>query len=169
MKYYTGIGSRETPEDIGSLMSQLAHKLEQQGWTLRSGGAQGADTFFEQGIINRDIYIPWKSFSNNSEHTVVTDQHIIEQAEEIASTIHPAWDRCSRGAKALHTRNIYQVLGSDLNNPSKFLVCWAPLQGDSIKGGTRTAWELAKKYNIPCFNLIIDEHRERIENFIKHT
>lgn len=49
MKYYTGIGSRETPEDIQSWMKAFAIRMQKHGYTLRSGGAGGADSAFEHG------------------------------------------------------------------------------------------------------------------------
>ena len=39
MKVYTGIGSRETPEEILEFMKEIASKLEELGWICRSGGA----------------------------------------------------------------------------------------------------------------------------------
>jgi hypothetical protein len=48
-KFYTGVGSRKTPPHILKVMRQLATKLNSDGWVLRSGGADGADTAFEQG------------------------------------------------------------------------------------------------------------------------
>jgi len=39
---YSGIGSRETPDDILELMKAVAYKLAGRGYTLRSGGADGA-------------------------------------------------------------------------------------------------------------------------------
>jgi predicted Rossmann fold nucleotide-binding protein DprA/Smf involved in DNA uptake len=51
-KYYAGIGSRETPKDICDIMTQLAIKLANNGWVLRSGGAKGADrSRFEKEIF----------------------------------------------------------------------------------------------------------------------
>lgn len=50
MKAYTGVGSRSTPQDIMKMMSALASKLEVEGWVLRSGAADGADTGFENGV-----------------------------------------------------------------------------------------------------------------------
>jgi predicted Rossmann fold nucleotide-binding protein DprA/Smf involved in DNA uptake len=48
--YYAGIGARSTPPQILSVMTRLASKLEGMGYTLRSGGAAGADTAFERGV-----------------------------------------------------------------------------------------------------------------------
>ena len=48
-KFYTGIGSRQTPKDILNLIEDVAFKLASKGYILRSGAAKGADTAFEDG------------------------------------------------------------------------------------------------------------------------
>ncbi len=53
-KYYAGIGSRKTPPEMMSLMTDLAARLEEQGWILRSGGAIGADSAFQLGVKDPD-------------------------------------------------------------------------------------------------------------------
>lgn len=147
MKYYTGIGSRKTPEHILKLMTEYAKKLDTLGYILRSGGADGADTAFSNGSTNKQIFLPWKNFNNiESEYTSASDK-----AFEIASKIHPAWSRCSQGAKKLHARNIHQVLGDDLTKPSEFVICYTK-DGKDI-GGTRTAIVLAKHMGIKVYNL----------------
>jgi hypothetical protein len=52
MNFYCGIGSRKTPENILIKMSKYASILERMGFTLRSGGALGADRAFERGVVN---------------------------------------------------------------------------------------------------------------------
>jgi len=149
--FYTGIGSRETPREVMITMYHFAIKLAEQGFRLRSGGADGANTAFECGAIKglgaMEIYLPWVGFNGrSSQFTRPSDA-----AYDIASEIHPAWFKCSRGAKALHARNCHQILGMDLNSPSSFVVCWTP--GGKLVGGTRTALVLASLNNIPVFNL----------------
>ena len=165
MKFYTGIGSRETPANVMEAMTQLAITLESKGYILRSGGADGADTAFEQGAVNKEIYLAWKGFNGNNSplHTVCVE------ALQMASTIHPAWDKCSQGAKKLHARNCYQVLGLDLNTPVDFVVCYT--SNGLIKGGTATAINLAKSKGIPVFNFGfgIEKTLEEINSFIGNT
>lgn len=111
----------------------------------------------------------------------VTDKELIAKAEEIVSEIHPFWKAekealakgeelehvMSKGAKALHTRNVFQVLGRDLETPSEFLVCYAPVDRYGIpKGGTRTAYQLAMQNGIPCFNFA-NQSKEEIYEAIK--
>lgn len=188
-RFYTGVGSRETPHEDMQLMRHLAAKLAFRGWTLRSGGADGADTAFQDGwwdacllqdacgpLPKAEIYVPWDGFNGHDMSNYNGCNYILsrmpsalqQQAEQTASSIHPAWGRLSRGARGLHTRNVFQVLGQTLDNPSKFLVCWAPTDKNGVpKGGTRTAWVLAQREGVECFNLYNDADRQRIEQWLE--
>jgi len=48
MKFYTGIGSRKTPIDIKTLIINITKTLANNSYILRSGGADGANLFFEE-------------------------------------------------------------------------------------------------------------------------
>ena len=148
-KYYSGVGSRETPEFVCALMSEVAEYLEQKGYILRSGGAKGADQAFEDGVgydINKEIWLPWHKFEGNLSPLLPSPK-----AFEIASKIHPVWPRLSKGAQALHARNCHQVLGKDLKTKSEFLICWTST--GKPNGGTATAIKLALNNSIPVLNL----------------
>lgn len=158
--YYTGVGSRSTPVSSLEFMEDLAEKIVKllNGHAvLRSGGADGADAAFERGASRgggeMQIFLPWKGFKTK-EYPYGHPSSLYgssEDAFKIASEIHPTWDRCSEGARKLHARNVFQVLGPDLNTPSRVLVCWT--EGGQDIGGTRTAIVLARSYDIPIFNL----------------
>jgi len=157
---YTGVGSRTTPADVLSLMEKIASRLATHTlYTLRSGGADGADAAFARGAgAQAEIYLPWRSFAPGqhprAELLVTGDD---PDARVIAASYHPAWDRCSRGARALHTRNVHQVLGRDLAQPSQFLICWTP--GGHDLGGTATAIKIARANGVIVYNLALDIHR----------
>ncbi len=180
-KCYTGIGSRETPEHILKLMAKIARKLHQDGYKLRSGAAGGADSAFQAGLSHlsedhhrnaaMEIYIPWEGFSGYTSEMpgiYCVKGNAKVRAERIAKGLHPAWDRCSRGAKALHTRNVFQVLGADLETPSQFVICYAqPLgYGGFVKGGTATAVRLALENGCRVFNLYDLTDRDRMETYV---
>lgn len=155
MKFYTGVGSRKAPLNILGLMTKIAIFLNKQGWVLRSGGADGSDLAFEKGAGNlKEIY-----YANDAN----------KAAMEIAGLYHPAWHQCGEYARKLHGRNAFQVLGSNLDTPSRFLVCWTPdgcrsHQQRTIKtGGTGTAISIASNHNVKVFNLANNVDRERIE------
>jgi hypothetical protein len=176
MKYYTGVGSRQIPVEAYDLLHSAAATLCRQGWILRSGHAEGSDTAFELGcdsvyMGSKEIFIPWEGFgwtSGQGMQIPLSSLANAKEAEYIASKIHPAWNKCSRGAKALHTRNVYQVLGVDLATPSKFLLCYARSGWDHVpEGGTRTAWVLAKEYGIECFNIELVKDAIRVREFLE--
>lgn len=153
---YAGIGSRETPDFILRDMKLLAQHLSGD-WTLRSGGANGADTAFEEGAIagdgRKEIFLPWPGFNgrpSTPDYITVPPSRL---AEELAAYFHPAWDRCSSTAQKFHRRNSYQVLGQDLVSPVAFVVCWT--KGGRRKGGTGQALRIAEHFDIPIFDLAI--------------
>lgn len=149
-KYYTGVGSRTTPRNILDLMINIARKLAIMKYVLRSGGAAGADTAFEQGA---------GGLSN-----IFTANMATQEAMAIAAKYHPAWDRCSVFARKLHGRNSFQVLGPNLCEPSNALICWTPdgcishAERTINTGGTGTAISIANAYNVPIFNLQRADH-----------
>lgn len=154
---YTGIGSRQTPIDVMHTMRNIAHELSANLWTLRSGGAQGADSAFEDGCIaangNKEIYLPWNGFQDKyyDSHKGYIGGNKHAEAMLLAEKFIPHWHACSDGARKLHSRNTYQVLGANLDAPTDLLVCWTP---DALtKGGTATAIKIALHYKIPVVNL----------------
>lgn len=164
MKEYAGIGSRTTPLIFQDLFRKVAEYLEKEGWTLRSGGADGADLAFESGVVsNKVILIPWKGF-NECWHGIVPPYN-----EELANRFHPRFYSLSQGAKKLMSRNSYQILGDDLKTPVSFVLCWT--ENGEGKGGTGQALRIARTYKIPIFDAgkypYIEEARIAIWSFLK--
>jgi hypothetical protein len=178
-KYYAGIGSRSTPAPILTLMTALALKLGlEHGWTLRSGGAAGADTAFSRGAdtakikgskaLDKEIYRPKQERASYRKEINSYDPLVWDAATEIARESHPAWDRCSAFAKLLHTRNVFQVLGKDLAIRSKVVICWTPDGVEKAEdttiasGGTGTAIRIAGRYGVEVINLANPKSHKRM-------
>lgn len=116
-------------------MERIATRLRDMGYTLRSGGARGADSAFERGAGGmKEVFR--------------------------ASDATPAWHRCSEYARKLHARNGFQILGRDLFSPSQFVVCWTKDGGPT--GGTGQAIRLATAYQVPVFNLFHADAERRL-------
>ena len=173
--FYAGIGSRQTPVSTLDSMFDTARKLAKLGWTLRTGGATGADSAFLEGCKaaggSYELWLPWKGFNSYTLGHFTDDCH-----DEVASHIHPLWSRGLRqGAKRLHSRNMGQILGADFNvqeivsvikgdksdtepgERSSFVLCWTPDgsigETSSPKtGGTGTALRLAHLLGVPVVN-----------------
>lgn len=156
-RYYAGIGSRETPRALLREFFRIGQSLAQRDLVLRSGGADGADSAFEGGCDSvqgpKQIFIPWDGFQGR--HEVRTQGRRVyvgvgPKALDLAGGIHPAWKSCSRGARALHACNGYQVLGPKLDAPVKFIVCWTP--NGSGSGGTGQALRIAAAHGVEIFD-----------------
>lgn len=128
MKFYTGIGARKTPIDILALMSSISRKLEIEGWTLRSGGAFGADSSFADGVKEKaEIWLPRSNFvkNPNPKHTYKVVKTDDVEAYESVTKYHPNPKALGAFSFQLMARNYRQLVG--LNNPnSKFVICWTP-------------------------------------------
>lgn len=90
------------------------------------------------------------------------------EARALAQRLHPAWHRLSASVQRLMARNVNQILGPELDDPVRFVLCWAPgsrMRGSvvvDVVGGTG----LAASRGIPVYNRHEAEHRQRIEHWI---
>ena len=155
MKYYAGIGSRRTPTEARSLIRELALELSSQGYTLRSGGAEGADTFFEEAAGRKDIFLPWKGFNNRPCRSTGTRSEYIQgptdDAVALATRVIDNYNDRNQAVRMLLARNMHQVMGEDLKTPVEFVICWTP--DGKVVGGTGHAIKLARLKGVPVYNL----------------
>lgn len=153
-RYFTGVGHRDVKHFFVTLASYISEVAVKKGYKLRTGDAIGMDHGFRSGTKahQRDVYsakkLPWAIHGPSCNNW--------DDALAIAGSIHPNWGVCTPYVKALHARNVFQVLGEDINTPSDFLVCYArPVDEERtmVKGGTNTTYQIARDWNIPIFNL----------------
>jgi len=147
MRLYAGIGSRSTPAEELPILTKIAAFLEEAGYILRSGGAEGADKAFEAGI------------SRPSQKEIFRIKDCTPEAEKIARKVHPMWSACNEHARKLHGRNAQIILGKNLDTPVEFVLAWT--WDGKERGGTRTGLVLAQNRGIPTFNLADPEERAK--------
>jgi len=183
--YYTGIGARLTPGKLDlmyddnplSWLRKYGYFLaEWKVFTLRSGGADGADTAFEVGCDygggEKEIYLPWKDFNGSDSELF----YIPPEAFEIAGDIYgPTWSYQKPATKKFMARNMMQVMGIGLDEPSAFVLCWTPdgctTKKDRIKatGGTGQAIAYADEMGIPVFNFQRKGEEDRFTDFLRNN
>lgn len=171
---YAGIGSRETPVEVQQRMARMAMVLGKLGWTLRSGHAPGADQAFEYGAKQvqgkMEIYLPWDGFEgarvdNKSYFSGFISTDLEVKAIRIAADNHPNWSACSDGARKMHTRNVQQIGGRELNVAVDLVICWT--KNGSGAGGTGQAIRIAQREKIPVFDLF--KHTDMdVQNYINN-
>lgn len=182
-KILTGIGSRETPDDVLDLMHRIAYMKAKEGFLLRSGGADGADTAFEVGFKTfcaensipfeerMCIYLPWVGFNERSGKECVSLTSLTVSEKNFLMTcaqkVHPAFSRLSTGAMLLHTRNILQIRGHEKTGLrcSDEIVYWTPGKIEPT-GGTRTAVKFAEYLGLKTQNLNDSIVRKKYEMYV---
>lgn len=177
IKTITIIGSRETPKDILDFMRNIAKYCAAKGIIVRSGKAGGADAAAIYGCMDAllagklnaipEMYIPWKGFGHESMTTKWDSvQGSNEKAELMAKAIHPAWERCSDGVKKLHTRNVCQILGKNLDDPTDLVLYWCKENQGEPTGGTATAVNLGKHHGCNRVNMLHDTWKDILRPYL---
>lgn len=163
-KIVTFVGSRNTPAKIIKKYSIVTEVLAEEGVILRSGNAHGFDQVLYNILVeNREIYLPHSRFGRPLEnstnvYTPRFDFANYKQAEEIVRELHPNKNLKPTQMRYL-ARDVYQVLGKDLNTPSDVVFCWTEDGAYTLEqlttdtGGTAMAIRVAIHYGIPVVNL----------------
>lgn len=158
-KFYAGIGSRETPEHIQAIMTEIATLLERRRYVLRSGGAIGADLAFEKGVSNTSAKEIFKNdfyFINGKKEYYSKED--LSFADQMVKKYHPSKGKMKLDHYKLHARNTFQIFGCGrLTSNSEFIICYTP-DGAEAKttedtGGSGQAIRIANAYDIPVYNL----------------
>ena len=156
MPFYAGIGARDSPPEILSLMREIAHLAALAGWTLRSGGAPGADQAFASASPGAQTYLPWPRYERETlRRLLVAPLRIMPEptaeAIERVARYHPAAEHLSQGVRKLAARNEHILLGPRLDDPVAAVICWT--KGGAERGGTGGALRIASAFEIPVLNL----------------
>ncbi len=144
------------------------------GFTLRSGAAHGADTAFEEGCDKvwgrKEIYLPWEDFNDHESNLFTPTPEAFELAEEYYGD---RWLYLKPYTRKFMARNMHQVSGITLDEPSKFIVCYTPDGCTDMEhrrkktGGTGQAIAYADTLNIPVFNIQNVDAEANLFNFLK--
>ncbi len=183
MRYVLTVGSRDTPDDVLTLMVYLGWYFTQLGVGISSGDAEGADRAFWYGStqaenyydgINR-IYLAkegsrGRHTSEGKDFLNAQNYETYEEAKLLALKARGSFNGLNEWGIGMHVRNIFQVLGHSLKHPARCMFYYGIPTGktEKVKGGTNTALQLAKQSNIlPRINLYYPENVTRACNVVK--
>lgn len=158
---YAGIGSRETPAEVLTQMTEAAKYLESLGYTLNTGKTfgdkeEGADQAFSKGTIIKNLFGP---------------EQAGDKEMKIAQELHPNWQALTAkglGGAKLMARNTNQVFGKNLDTPVDFVLFYAQETSNPLrpKGGTGQAVEMARRKGIPTINMADADWRQQLETVL---
>ena len=168
---YAGIGSRETPQEVLDKMTEVAKYLEELGYTLRSGGAIGADKAFEKGVTSKKEVFLGSVKTGEREKKIAREIHPNPQALDNAKA-KTTGKSISDFMWNLMGRNTNQIFGANLDTPVDFVLAWTQdgltdYRKRSLQsGGTGQAIDMASRKGIPVINMANDNWRDELKNVI---
>ena len=167
---YAGIGSRETPQEVLDKMTEVAKYLEGLGYTLRSGGAVGADKAFEKGVTSKKEVFLGTDKTGEREKKIAREIHPNPQALDNAKS--KTGQPIANFMWNLMGRNTNQIFGAKLDTPVDFVLAWTQdgltdYRERSLKsGGTGQAIDMASRKGIPVINMANDNWRDELKKVI---
>lgn len=150
------IGTRRPTDGQRAACAEAGRQLAQAGAVVVSGGALGADQVFAQAARAAGgrvvCVVPWASYERDARppgaEVIVFDPDRHAHWLELAAAHHPAWGRCSQGARRLHARNSGILIGE--HDTDRVIGVIAAPAADR-RGGTEQGIRLAKSLEIPVF------------------
>lgn len=175
---YAGIGSRETPQDVLDVMTKAATYLESLGYTLRSGGAEGADTAFEKGVKSKKQIFKGFDKTGDTEKKIAHEIHpnlqgAMEGSKKRAIAKGKDGERSAKAVENLMARNTNQIFGEKLDTPVDFVLAYDPSGWTGkgprpVKGGTLQAIDMAARKGIPVINMADPNWRAQLKEVLKN-
>lgn len=185
VKYWAGVGSRETPLEILHLMVRLGRTLTDLGFPLSSGDAVGADRAFYRGAslspryaeVGSRIYLHKNGYQcrwrDPKQGFLVASDYpdTYPRAVQMASQARGGFYGLGPGGIALQTRNVFQIHGHTLQDTIGALYYYGVPVGkpenEKVRGGTNTAVRLGVMANVPQrHNLYFEATRQRAVAFL---
>lgn len=171
---FAGIGTREgLTDEQKRLIKRRSIDLANLGYSLRTGGATGADQQFlrdysskiedlltgvdlTKAIEEIEVYTPWNGFNGYNSDALCTVWNLdscgatnTARLIKIASEIHPNWTNLKGGAKKLMARTVWMLMGWNLRSYVDLVVAAPRLYNDKPTGGTLFTIRAAEKLGIP--------------------
>ncbi len=161
------VGSRNITCTDEHRISVVGMKLADLGFTGRSGNALGTDREWDQHMFVQHI-LPWNGYNDNYhgendfQYLALEEcpHQLFAEAVAIMEDHHPYGATLKKGAHRMHTRNVFQPLGTALH-PDTYADLTIYVADETpagkVSGGTSSAVEISRSYKIPTFNLRKDE------------
>lgn len=165
-KIFAIIGTREPDENQAECAKHLAFAFAVLGrHTVRTGAADGIDQRAMEGTngTNLQVFLPWSSYNRDiipaTARVVVYNPGLHQIWADSVRTHHPAWNRLSRSAFALHARN-YGIICGESEDRVSAVIAFPDANGG---GGTGQGLRIARALKIP----VIEGRRGKIDDYAR--
>lgn len=139
MRLYAGIGNVDIPDDYRRQLVKMGWLMASKGFVLRSGGAAGSDSAFEEGC---DQF-------GGAKEIFTANSFLPHWTVDLVHRYHPHASRMRPYVFKLMQRNCLIILGENETTPVETVLCYNAKKD----GGTTFSCNLAEDYNIPICNI----------------
>jgi len=156
---YTGIGELNASVRTVIELREIGLLLARKDWVLRSGHETTCDIAFEEGSDEgegkSEIYTADMSYRGDDKSTF----HSSGLVREIAARYVTSWKKLSPTSKRYYVRNVHEILGFTLKEPSRMIICWTD-KGEMTRR-TAIAMKMSRDYHIELINLGLDRATDK--------
>jgi len=167
VRYFAGIGARRAPKEVLVDIFYYSQRLRKLGYVLRSGGADGCDTYFENGYLGFDDQKEIFKAKDVKPWAIEKVKNYLPEDYLPRGLVE--FDNWGNHVKNLLGRNMQQLFGNDGGKPIDFIVCWTKSLNypRSEVGGTGYALRCALDHKIPIYNLVDPKQRDLLEGLLE--
>jgi len=175
-KYFTIVfhkGDDAIPPEIEKKFVDISKILMAKGFMLRYNGDQ--EPFINQvldiDLARVEMYLPWKSFNTSITPKMKRPN---EKAYHVAAYYHKAFKKLPNPVRAILARDVHVILGENVDNPIKLMLCYSPDGAETIKqidykktGNISFSISICDVLGIPVFNLKNEDAVSRLVELVK--
>jgi hypothetical protein len=167
-KPYACTANEDAPPEIKNKFIEIVKMLENNGYTLRTGGMEGVEEIVENSVTKKEVHLPWREFAGKQSRFTFNS----DRAYAIAKKYHPTFDGLSKGVKCFLAKNARLVLGNNMTSPALFLLTWTEDGATSSRDRTaRTGFAghpiaIAAGIGIPVINLARGDAEQKLNMLI---
>lgn len=170
---FTSYG-QQLPKDMAAQAAQIGKELSDLGWTYR-GGYEEPGLMTMDIAVNKDsreIFVPWQGFNKGRhKHEGVLVCHCLEthlSAIEMAQQAYPTFKEETTEIQMYWVRNIYLLLGENLDKPTDLVIYYQDGQ-TTAKTGSQYLLHAALQMEVPCFNIQNQQGMDKLYEYVSNT
>ena len=150
-------GNKDVPPEVIEAVGRIVRKLEEVGYTARSGGMEGLEAEATKAAIKCEIHLPWKDFAQMQSKLTFNSPLAKGIAKKFMSGGN--WETLKPPAQAFLAKNVRILTGQNCDSLAMFLLCWSrdgaetSVEKTFDTGSVGHAIAIANAHRIPVFNL----------------
>ena len=151
-------------------LKEIAEKLSNYGFTLRSFGSDVPGNTVEKELIRVEYFLPFKKFNNRTGSKLAKPT---DGSFEIAKRYHPAYEKLKESVRQILASNVHMILGENLKDPILFLLVYSP---DGVEKGKDTTIrtgsvsfviKVTDSINVPVINIKNSNTLDRLNQYLR--